>query len=132
MPIINIDKEVFHCDSCDYSTTSSLYFDRHLRGEWHKKGKGPLFTFSCKTCNFRTNSKGNYTRHCTAKSHIEKEKGIEQKKANDFFCSYCVYGTSDKSNYERHIKSERHKKNAYSGIIYYAKSAEFILGQELN
>ena len=70
MPLVEYNIETYHCDSCDYSTDNSLYFDRHLNSKWHKESRGVIYPFTCKLCKYRSKSEYNYTRHIKSKPHI--------------------------------------------------------------
>ena len=113
-----VENKVYHCESCDYTTLSACYYERHLNGKWHKEGKGSMFIYSCKICDYKSNSKSNYARHINGKPHTEKKKGVEKAKLNSFYCDSCMYGTSDKSNYDRHLKCAKHKSRTNIFVTY--------------
>ena len=75
---ITVENKVYHCKSCDYTTVSGCC-ERHLKGKWHKEGKGPLYAYSCKLCDYKANSKSDYARYINSGPHIERENEAEKK-----------------------------------------------------
>ena len=80
----------YMCEQCNYSTSSGLYFERHLEGQWHKSGTGPKTVHCCELCNWRT-SKGKYAyeKHLQSATHT-KNLHIEEVKKNGFYCHRCA------------------------------------------
>jgi len=76
----------YYCETCDYSTSKTADFNKHLLTAKHK----------------------NATNNATL-AMLGNEK--ESKKSPNHNCSQCNFTTSIKSNYDKHLLSEKHKKN---------------------
>jgi hypothetical protein len=78
--------QIFNCDSCDYNTSSTRDFNKHLLTAKHK------------------NATNNATLAIIGNEKVAREK-------IHYNCKCCDYETNRKWSYDKHLLSEKHKKN---------------------
>jgi hypothetical protein len=78
--------QIFNCDSCDYNTSSTRDFNKHLLTAKHK------------------NATNNATLAIIGNEKVAREK-------IQYNCKCCNYETNRKWSYDKHLLSEKHKKN---------------------
>jgi hypothetical protein len=83
-------RNIFYCESCDYSTSLKFSFDRHILTQKHilqingeKKPKKKEKTFYCAGCDFITNNKKDFERHSSTRKHLELEKPQKKGQTED-------------------------------------------------
>ena len=86
MRCIKLDKSIYKCQECDYTSYNSNKVTVHMRSH---SGEKP---FSCQLCNYRSTHNSNLRRHMTVHSSKMSYK-----------CLKCSYSTKWQSSLKRHI-----------------------------
>ena len=97
--MINSQKipKLFVCNSCDYSTSNNIDFNKHKSTRKHYlmtnnensaiTGNDKFARYNCSYCNYNTNIKSSYNKHLLSEKH--KKKVNEEPKKLIHICSQC-------------------------------------------
>lgn len=94
----------YHCEDCDYHTTSKFNYESHLNSKQHAhilKRK----SWYCETCEIQCVSQIAFNQHITTAKH---RKAVGELKSNVFRCEACDYTAKLKHHYDNHCQSKRH------------------------
>lgn len=94
----------YHCEDCDYHTTSKFQYERHMSSRDHInliKRK----SWYCETCQIQCRNQIEYDHHITTKKH---KKAIGEHTAIVYRCEACDYTAKLKHHYDNHCLSKSH------------------------
>ena len=86
---IYIDKNIFKCKLCNYSTIHKRNIGLHIKSIHYK-----IRDWKCHLCNYESTQKRNLNRHIKAIHY----------NIRDFECTYCNYKCSQKYFLKKHIE----------------------------
>ena len=106
------NKNIFHCELCNYTCSKKSVFDKHLSTakhinndmkkneikEYSKKSNG----FYCNFCDVTCVTKQNIEKHCLTSKHIEKKNEKNEKKK--YPCEICKKEFNSLTTLWRHKK----------------------------
>ena len=92
----------YHCEGCEYHTTSSFNYDVHLKSTEHK-----VKARFCKGCNYQCRSDVEYATHIGTNKH-KKVAGEVVVVSKSYHCETCNYTTHRKDAFDRHLASKSH------------------------
>ena len=95
----------YHCESCEYNTTSSFNYDVHMKSMEHK-----LKARFCKACNHQCRTDFEYAAHITSLKHKKAMGEVEEavEVPVSYHCELCDYTATRKDVFKRHMASKSH------------------------
>jgi hypothetical protein len=94
----------YHCELCDYHTTSKSNYDKHLESKQHLQVMHHKIWY-CEKCQIQCRSESEYQTHIETKKH---KKAMGEVEAKIWKCDVCDYTATLKHHYDNHCKSKKH------------------------
>jgi len=96
----------YHCEICDYHTTSRGNYDYHTESKEHLH-KEKMTQIFCKQCGIQSRTTAEFDFHCSTIKH-KKAVGDIQADPQEFVCAPCEYKCGTKMLWKQHCGGKKH------------------------